>query len=158
MKASGILVAVLMTIAGGAYAADFNDLQTFKADSVSALTESFPIPERGITISVDKKGFDYCKDSFVKLATTAAEIQAMDVGPETKDLLLKMNDNARKSVELTCGVTKPQPYDYCKDSFAKLAATAAEIQAMDVSPETKDLLLKMNDNARKSVELTCGSR
>jgi hypothetical protein len=68
-----------------------------------------------------------------------------------------MNANARKSVELTCGAAKPEPYDYCRDSFRKLAAAAADINALEISEAEKTLLMKMNANARKSVELTCGA-
>lgn len=106
----------------------------------------------------DRKGSAYCRDSFKELEARAAEIKAMDASEETKALLLKMNDNARRSVELACGVVKPEPYDYCADSFKKLAENAAEIQALDAGPETKALLLKINDNARRSVELVCGSK
>lgn len=156
MKIKGLLAAALMLMAGRSYSADFADLQSLRPGNVPPLAESIPVPARGFSGSSDKKLSDYCKDSFKKLEANAAAINALEISAEEKALLLKMNDNARKSVELTCGVTKPEPYDYCKDSFRKLAATAAEIQALDVSPETRALLLKMNDNARKSVELACG--
>jgi hypothetical protein len=48
MKANGILVAVLMTIAGGASATDFSDLQTFRVSEVKAAdikgVQTFSLP------------------------------------------------------------------------------------------------------------------
>lgn len=44
MKASGILMAVLMTMAGGASAADFSALQTFKSSDVKASIAEDPAP------------------------------------------------------------------------------------------------------------------
>ena len=43
MKASGMLMAVLMAMAGGGSAADFSDLQTFKASDVKASIAEDPI-------------------------------------------------------------------------------------------------------------------
>jgi len=157
MKTSGILAAVLILMAGRSYAADFADLQSLRSCDIAGLTEpAIPVPAKGLAGTADKKLSGYCKDSFARLEANAAGINALDISAGQKALLLSMNDNARRSVELACGLARPEPYDYCKDAFRKLAATDAEIQALDAGPETRALLQKMNDNARRSVELACG--
>jgi len=47
MKASGILAAVLIAIAGTAYAADFSDLQSFKDSGSKAVIAEVPAPLKG---------------------------------------------------------------------------------------------------------------
>lgn len=103
MKKINILAAVLVAMAGRGYAADFAGLQSLEAGDVSSLTRAdIPVPAQGRSGSADRELSEHCEESFMKLEAGAAEIKALEISAEERALLLEMNENARKSVELTC--------------------------------------------------------
>ncbi len=118
------------------------------------------------------KSDDWCAREFAKNAANAKEISDLLVSgkieEKTHGLLIKMNENAFKSVELTCQalagkgerISKEESdRRWCAGERAKLAESAAEVSALHASgkitPESRDLLNAMNENARQSVDLTC---
>ncbi len=115
----------------------------------------------GLTLLTSLSAFadSFCEREIEKNNQTRQEILAMqDTSKGTKAILLRMNDNARKAVQITCGqVAVENSYDYCTDELAKNEVSRQEILAMqDTSEETKSILLRMNDNAKKSIQITMG--
>ena len=119
-----------------------------------------------------KNSEDWCAREFAKNAANAKEITDLLVAGKieepTHGLLLKMNENAFRSVELTCEalagkgekISKAESdRRWCAGERAKVAENSAEISRLHaegkISPESRELLDRMTENAGKSVEMTC---
>lgn len=98
----------------------------------------------------------YCGESLAKLERDAAGIRALEISEGEKAVLLEMNANARRSVELACGAEKALAGSRCRRELAAVDSTEAEIKGLDIGEGERAALLEMNDNVRRGVELSCG--
>ena len=110
-----------------------------------------------VLISTSSFGITYCDKELEKNSQLRKEIIAMvDVTEAQKVILLEMNENARESVLLSCGMaTVKSKYNYCTDELERLEESRLNILSLeDISEETRSVLLKMNENAKSSVLAT----
>ena len=96
-------------------------------------------------------GYD-CSSELVKNDATVAQISGMRTVTETeRSILLEMTANARKSVELACGLRSAKAVD----PLTKVEEVRQLIlNSKDISETERSILLEMNVNARKAVELS----
>tara|TARA_Y100000780_G_C13481629_1_gene338755 strand:+ start:116 stop:463 length:348 start_codon:yes stop_codon:yes gene_type:complete len=97
----------------------------------------------------------YAYDCDTELAknteSTRQIVEMVNVSESERGLMLEISSNARKSIELACGLRKTKKVD----PLADIEKSRQEILEMDgISDTERSIMLEINSNAKKAVEMS----